>query len=81
MIFSYCLNPNCSKPQNHPNLKKCNSCGEILILHKRYRAIKKIGKGGFGTTFLGVDLNLPGNPLCVIKQLKPSANDPESCEI
>ncbi|MBL1210777.1 serine/threonine-protein kinase [Geminocystis sp. GBBB08] len=77
MILSYCLNPNCSEPQNQPSDKVCASCGSSLILHNRYRTIKKIGKGGFGTTFLGVDLSLPGNPLCVIKQLRPNSNDPE----
>lgn len=81
MILSYCLNPNCSEPQNHPSLKHCESCGSSLILHNRYRAIKKIGKGGFGATFLGIDLSLPGNPFCVIKQLRPSATDAETFEM
>ncbi len=81
MIVSYCLNPNCSQPKNHPNLKQCKGCGSSLILHQRYRSIKKIGKGGFGATFLGIDLTLPGNPFCVIKQLRPSSNDPESFQM
>lgn len=81
MIVSYCLNPSCSQPQNHPNLKECQACRRTLILHNRYRAIKKIGKGGFGTTFLGIDLNLPGNPFCVIKQLLSSTDDPESFDM
>jgi len=81
MIVSYCLNPDCIQPQNHPNLKQCQTCGWTLILHQRYRAIKKIGKGGFGATFLGIDLNLPGNPFCVIKQLRPSSNDPEAFQM
>jgi serine/threonine-protein kinase len=81
MILSYCLNPDCSKPQNHPSQKVCASCGFNLILHNRYRIIKKIGKGGFGTTFLGIDLSLPGNPLCVIKQLRPNSSDPETFQM
>ncbi|WPF89094.1 serine/threonine-protein kinase [Cyanobacterium aponinum AL20118] len=81
MILSYCLNPDCSLPQNPSNLKICQNCGGDLILHGRYRAVKKIGKGGFGATFLSIDLSLPGNPLCVVKQLRPSANDPDAFEM
>ncbi|MGI0479567.1 protein kinase domain-containing protein [Geminocystis sp. CENA526] len=81
MILSYCLNPNCSEPQNHPSVKHCQSCGANLILHNRYRSIKKIGKGGFGATFLGIDLSLPGNPFCVIKQLRPTSKDQETFDM
>ncbi|WP_373480730.1 pentapeptide repeat-containing protein [Geminocystis sp.] len=81
MILSYCLNPDCSEPQNNPNEKVCQCCGSSLILHNRYRIIKKIGKGGFGTTFLGVDLSLPGNPFCVVKQLRPNTKDPETFQM
>ncbi|AUC60883.1 serine/threonine protein kinase [Cyanobacterium sp. HL-69] len=78
MIVSYCVNPSCPEPENHPNLKQCRACGSDLILHNRYRALRKIGKGGFGSTFLGMDLRLPGNPYCVIKQLRPNAEDPDT---
>ncbi|BAQ60930.1 serine/threonine kinase [Geminocystis sp. NIES-3708] len=81
MILSYCLNPDCPEPKNEPNEKVCVSCGSNLILHNRYRVIKKIGKGGFGTTFLGIDLSLPGNPFCVIKQLRANSNDPETFQM
>lgn len=81
MILSYCLNPDCPEPKNDPNAKVCASCGSSLILNNRYRVIKKIGKGGFGTTFLGLDLSLPGNPFCVIKQLRPNSNDPETFQM
>ncbi|MBD2393441.1 serine/threonine-protein kinase [Cyanobacterium aponinum UTEX 3222] len=78
MIISYCLNPNCSQPKNHPKLKQCYTCGANLILNNRYRAIKVLGKGGFGATFIGVDLTVTENPLCVIKQLRPNADDPQA---
>ncbi len=81
MILSYCLNPDCPSPQNPPHLKYCQACGSELILRGRYRAVKKIGKGGFGSTFLCVDLSLPGNPLCVVKQLKVPADDKEDFEM
>ena len=40
----------------------------MLLLNERYRAIKWIGQGGFGRTFLGVDEHKPSKPPCVIKQ-------------
>jgi WD40 repeat protein len=53
--MSYCLNPSCRKPQNPNNTKFCQTCGSRLLLGDRYRAIKLIGQGGFGRTFLAVD--------------------------
>jgi serine/threonine-protein kinase len=78
MIITYCLNPVCTHPKNHPLLKFCRSCGWSLILYARYRAIKKIGQGGFGTTFVGIDLISSENSLCVIKQLRPDTDDGHS---
>lgn len=78
MIISYCVNPQCTNPKNHPKLKKCNACGSSLILNQRYRAIKLLGKGGFGTTFVGVDLTVVGDPLCVIKQLRPLTDEEQA---
>jgi serine/threonine-protein kinase len=72
MIISYCVHPQCSNPKNHPKFKKCNTCGSNLILNERYRVIKLLGRGGFGTTFMGVDLTVVGDPLCVVKQLRPA---------
>ena len=69
----YCLNPNCPTPQNPQNTKFCLSCGFKLLLRERYRAIKPIGQGGFGRTFLAVDEDKPSKPPCVIKQFYPQA--------
>lgn len=74
--MSYCLNPSCPKPVNHPKSKKCRSCGSNLLLRNRYHLVKGLGKGGFGATFLAADLSLPGRPMCVIKQLKPNTDNP-----
>jgi serine/threonine protein kinase len=67
--MSYCVNPQCSQPHNSEQDRFCQSCGKSLLLIERYRALKPLGKGGFGQTFLGVDEHLPSKPYCVIKQL------------
>ncbi|NER19840.1 MAG: protein kinase [Symploca sp. SIO1C2] len=72
--MSYCLNTNCQQPQNSNGSKFCQSCGSSLLLKGRYRAIKLIGKGGFGRTFLAMDEDKPSKPHCVIKQFFPSAH-------
>ncbi|MDZ8025512.1 MAG: protein kinase domain-containing protein [Nostoc sp. SerVER01] len=71
--MSYCLNPRCPKPENSGNVKFCLTCGSKLLLKERYRAIKPIGQGGFGRTFLAVDEDKPSKPRCVIKQFYPQA--------
>lgn len=71
--MSYCLNPSCPQPQNTNNGKFCQTCGAKLLLKERYRAIKPIGQGGFGRTFLAVDEDKPSKPRCVIKQFYPQA--------
>lgn len=40
-------------------------------LKNRYKIFKLLGSGGFGNTYLAVDLNLTGQPQCVVKHLKP----------
>ena len=71
--MSYCLNPNCQKPQNPVGSKFCQNCGSKLLLKEHYRALKLIGQGGFGRTFLAVDEDKPSKPRCVIKQFFPQA--------
>ncbi|MCW6036158.1 GUN4 domain-containing protein [Spirulina subsalsa FACHB-351] len=65
----YCLNPSCSKPYNSNLSPSCETCGAALLLKERYHAVKLLGQGGFGRTFLGVDQHLPQHPPCAIKQL------------
>ncbi|MEH2252085.1 serine/threonine-protein kinase [Nostoc sp.] len=69
--MSYCLNPHCPKPENPADVKFCRTCGSKLLLKERYGAIKPIGQGGFGKTFLAVDEDKPSKPRCVIKQFYP----------
>jgi WD40 repeat protein len=67
--MTYCLNPQCQKPQNPEGNKFCQNCGAKLLLSERYRAIKPTGKGGFSRTFLAVD-EREGKRRCVIKQFR-----------
>ncbi|MEH2357495.1 serine/threonine-protein kinase [Nostoc sp.] len=71
--MSYCLNPHCPKPENPDHVNFCRTCGTKLLLKERYRAIKPIGQGGFGKTFLAVDEDKPSKPRCVIKQFYPQS--------
>ncbi|MBD2577170.1 serine/threonine-protein kinase [Oscillatoria sp. FACHB-1406] len=79
--MSYCLNPSCPHPRNPDNIDVCGACGSPLLMRDRYKGMRALGQGGFGTTFLAVDTGLPGQPPCVIKQLRPSSNDPNVFEM
>ncbi|MGD1806968.1 protein kinase domain-containing protein [Dapis sp. BLCC M126] len=79
--MSYCINPACPQPQNPSSVNKCQACGSELILRDRYEIIQPLGKGGFGATFLAKDTSLPGDPICVIKELRPSTTTPGVLEM
>jgi serine/threonine protein kinase len=78
--MSYCLNPRCSKAENPEGTNFCKACGAKLLLKERYRAIKPIGQGGFGKTFLARDEDKPSKPFCVIKQFLPQAQGTETVQ-
>ncbi|WP_017653996.1 protein kinase domain-containing protein [Fortiea contorta] len=48
------------------------------LLNNRYQVIQVLGAGGFGETFLAEDTHMPSRRRCVIKQLKPISNDPQT---
>jgi serine/threonine protein kinase/CHASE2 domain-containing sensor protein len=43
----------------------------------RYTIRKVLGSGGFGETYVAEDTQRPGNPACVVKQLRPNSNNPK----
>lgn len=45
------------------------------LLSGRYDLVRQLGAGGFSQTFLAKDTQLPGQPLCVVKQLKPQTKN------
>lgn len=55
-------------------------CGQQMLFRDRYEILRMLGRGGFGVTFLAKDVGLPGEPLCVIKQLCPKFTEPAALE-
>lgn len=55
-------------------------CGQDQLFRDRYQVLRMIGRGGFGVTFLARDVSLPGEPMCVIKQLCPKVSEPSALE-
>ncbi|OCQ95684.1 serine/threonine protein kinase [Nostoc sp. MBR 210] len=50
------------------------------LLDNRYQVIQVLAKGGFGQTYIAQDTRRPGNPICVVKHLKPTSSDPKIFE-
>ena len=66
--MSYCLNPDCPKPQNLDDDNFCQGCGWGLLLQQRYCPVKLISQTRFSRTFLAVDQEqLPALP-CILNQ-------------
>jgi serine/threonine protein kinase/very-short-patch-repair endonuclease len=60
--------------------KFCNQCGARLQIQDRYRALRVIGQGGFGKTFLAQDESKPSQPRCVIKQFAFKTINPNASQ-
>jgi serine/threonine protein kinase len=69
--MSYCLNPTCPSPENPNEAESCATCHDRLLLDNRYLALRLIGQGGFGRTFLAIDTTDAHKKRCVIKQSFP----------
>ncbi|MDY6803107.1 MAG: serine/threonine-protein kinase [Cyanobacteriota bacterium] len=72
--MSICFNPACASHNPDTELL-CQQCGEPLLLADRYKALREIGSGGFGKTYLGIDVSQPNKPPCAIKQFLPAATN------
>lgn len=79
--MTYCLNPECKRPQNIDGAEFCQSCGANLVplLRGRYRVLKPLGQGGFGKTFLALDEDRLKTQ-CVIKQFSPQLKGTKALE-
>ncbi|WP_392531175.1 CHASE2 domain-containing protein [Nostoc sp. C117] len=51
------------------------------VLARRYKIIKVLGAGGFSETYIAEDTQRPGNPRCVVKQLKPNNTKLEGLQL
>jgi eukaryotic-like serine/threonine-protein kinase len=74
--MSLCINPECKKVHNSDTLIFCQECHSELLLDGRYRVVKELGQGGFGTTYEVLDLN---SHLWVLKVLMD--NHPKYVEL
>lgn len=70
--MSYCLNPECSQPQNPPQTQFCLNCGSALgLLNGRYQVMQLISNtSGCARTYLALDRER-GEAKCAIKHLVP----------
>jgi serine/threonine protein kinase/CHASE2 domain-containing sensor protein len=50
-------------------------------LRGHYQITRILGSGGFGKTYIAEDIDRPGNPLCVVKQLKPASDNPNLLQL
>jgi len=75
--MSNCLCLACDRSNSITNTF-CSECGAKLKIQERYRALKVIGQGSFGKTFLAQDEGKPRKPKCAIKQFL--YDDPETLQ-
>jgi serine/threonine protein kinase len=77
--MSNCLCLACDRA-NPITTKFCTQCGARLQIQDRYRALRVIGQGGFGKTFLAQDESKPSHPRCVIKQFAFETINPNASQ-
>jgi serine/threonine-protein kinase len=74
-----------NEENNHQPVKTIFSSSyspsNVSLLAGRYQIITMLGQGGFGKTYMAQDIQLPGHPQCVVKQMKLSFSDPSSLAV
>lgn len=65
----------CRLPQRMTTPEVCR-----MFLCHRYQIIEPLSRGAFSQTYIAEDTHLPGNPKCVVKQLKPLSVEPHVLE-
>lgn len=63
----YCTNPDCTHPENPDGNLCCQYCGAPIVLRNRFKMLRMLGRGGFGTTYLALDSDNRRKP-CVVKR-------------
>ncbi|MDF5708989.1 MAG: serine/threonine-protein kinase [Nostoc sp. S4] len=74
--FSQKITDSYDSTSQHIELSQVSGCKQLL--RDRYKILQVLGRGGFGITFLAKNTILPGNTLCVIKQLLPKVTSHQS---
>ena len=69
--MSLCINPQCQKPNNSDTTIFCQGCGSELLLDGRYRVLRELGQGGFGTTYEVIDVDARYRVLKVLMDNHP----------
>lgn len=68
-----------SKEEEYQDLLEARQAEVVgTLLGARYQVVSVLGYGGFSETYTATDTQRPGNPICVVKRLKITSDDPDS---